>query len=106
MIPEGWTIKSLGDLADTYSGGTPSRRNPIYYDGEIPWIKSGEINQRFIKDVEERISDAALRKSSAKIVKPGTILVAMYGATAGVIGISEISAAINQAILAIARRKK
>jgi type I restriction enzyme, S subunit len=96
-----YAIKSLGEITKTFSGGTPSRSNIEYYSGNIPWIKSGELNTKNIWTTEERITQQALKNSSAKIVSPNTILVAMYGATAGVIGISRITAAINQAILAV-----
>ena len=96
-----WIRKSLGEIAKTFSGGTPSRNNPEYYGGTIPWIKSGELNNTNIWFTEEKITKEALDNSSAKLVSPDTILIAMYGATAGVIGISKISAAINQAILAV-----
>jgi type I restriction enzyme S subunit len=96
-----WRLEKLENIAKTYSGGTPSRSNPKYFEGNIPWIKSGEVNREIIKDTEESISQEALLESSAKLISAGTILVAMYGATAGKIAISEIDAAINQAILAI-----
>lgn len=96
-----YAIKSLGEITKTFSGGTPSRSNLEYYSGNIPWIKSGELNTKSIWFTEEKITQQALKNSSAKLVLPNTILVAMYGATAGVIGISRITAAINQAILAV-----
>jgi type I restriction enzyme, S subunit len=96
-----YAIKSLGEITKTFSGGTPSRSNLEYYSGNIPWIKSGELNTKNIWVTEEQITQQALKISSAKLVLPNTILVAMYGATAGVIGISRITAAINQAILAV-----
>lgn len=95
----------LGSIAKTFSGGTPSRAKPHYFGGTIPWIKSGEVNQRYINSVSEFITDEGLKNSSAKIVQPGTILVAMYGATAGVIAVSRIEGAINQAILAVNARE-
>lgn len=96
-----WKTVRLGDLCSTYSGGTPSRSNPEYYNGNIKWIKSGELNNPFIYDTEESITQEGLENSSAKIVEPDTLLIAMYGATAGVIAFSKIRAAINQAILAL-----
>lgn len=94
-------IKRLEHLSTSFSGGTPSRSNLEYFGGDIPWIKSGEINQEFIFVTEESITKAGLENSSARIVESGSILVAMYGATAGKIAINHIDAAINQAILAI-----
>lgn len=101
MNPNGWSRKHLHEIASTFSGGTPSRRRPEYFNGTIPWIKSGEVNQRFIHHVEEFITQSALDDSSAKVVPPNSILVAMYGATAGKVGMSQFAAAINQAILAV-----
>ena len=96
-----YSMVKLSEIAATFSGGTPSRTNLEYYNGDICWIKSGELNLKNIWSTEEKITEEALKNSSAKVVSPNTILIAMYGATAGVIGISRISAAINQAILAI-----
>lgn len=98
---EKWRTERLENIAKTYSGGTPSRSNPEYFQGDIPWIKSGEINKEVIDSTEENISQKALLESSARMVGAGTVLIAMYGATAGKVAISRIDAAINQAILAI-----
>lgn len=97
-----WKKTTLEMVAETYSGGTPSRDTPCYYGGDIPWIKSGEVNNRYITDTEETITQAGLSSSSAKMIKKGDVLVALYGATAGVVGMSKIDAAINQAILCVA----
>lgn len=96
-----WNWEELGALCDTFSGGTPSRNDPAYYSGTIPWIKSGELNSREIFEADEYISEAGLSNSSAKLVPPDTVLIAMYGATAGVVATSKIEAAINQAVLAV-----
>ncbi|GIW60985.1 MAG: restriction endonuclease [Patescibacteria group bacterium] len=97
------TIK-IGELAETASGGTPLTTKLEYYDnGTIPWITSGEVNQGEIFDSEKKITELALKESSAKIVPQNSVLIAMYGATAGKVGILRIpgGAAINQAICAI-----
>jgi type I restriction enzyme, S subunit len=99
--PKDWTHAKLGEVIKTFSGGTPKKGNPEFYKGSIPWIRSGDLNQNRVKSVEKRISKIGLKKSSAKMVKPGTLLLAIYGATAGVVAISEIEASINQAVLAI-----
>jgi type I restriction enzyme, S subunit len=92
----------LLDFCTTFSGGTPSRQKREYYEnGTIPWIKSGELNAKKIIHTEEFITEDGLENSSAKMVYPETILLALYGATAGVVAMSKIKAAINQAILAI-----
>lgn len=96
-----WEEMKLGKYCTMYSGGTPSRAVKEYYGGNIPWIKSGELNQGLIVDVEESITELALKNSSAKMVESGTLLLALYGATAGVVAITDVKGAINQAILAI-----
>lgn len=101
IIPEDWEVKRLGDVCKMYSGGTPKTSNKNYYNGNIPWITSGDLNQGKIKSVSGKISKDGLRNSSAKMIKKGDLLLALYGATAGVSAISEIDAAINQAVLAI-----
>lgn len=103
-IPVDWTVTTIGNLCTTFSGGTPSRSNPAYFSGSVPWIKSGELNQGDIHQTEENISELALADSSAQVVEPGTNLIALYGATAGVAGRSQIRAAINQAVLAVLPR--
>lgn len=104
-IPEDWEVKRLGELAEVYSGGTPSTAISEYYGGEILWINSGDLNKTKIFSVEGRITELGLRNSSAKIIQPETLLIALYGATAGVVAISKIEAAINQAVLAIIPRR-
>lgn len=96
-----WKRCKLGEVCDTYSGGTPNRAHPEYFGGNIPWIKSGELNKENIYSTEETITELGLENSSAKYIKKGTLLIAMYGATAGVVAISQIDATINQAILAL-----
>lgn len=101
MIPEGWEVKCLGKISKTFAGGTPDRGIEAYYKGHIPWVKSGEVNQTKIYDTEEKITDEAIKNSSAKLIKKNTILVAMYGATAGQIAHLKIDACSNQAVLAV-----
>lgn len=95
---DAWEQRKLGEVTDSYSGGTPSVGNKLYYDGDIPFIRSGEINA---ESTELFITDEGLQNSSAKLVEKGDILYALYGATSGEVGISHINGAINQAILAI-----
>jgi len=97
----GVKVFRIKDIAKTTSGGTPSRNIPEYFEGDIPWLKSGELNDDFIFDAEENITEEALKNSSAKIFPKGTLLVALYGATVGKTGILGINAATNQAICAI-----
>lgn len=91
----------ISDIATSYAGGTPKRTVAGYYNGTIPWVKSGEINSVNIFSSEEKITDEGLRNSSAKLVEPGAILVAMYGATAGKVGRLHIEATTNQAVLSV-----
>jgi type I restriction enzyme S subunit len=96
-----WKQVKLGDICSTFSGGTPNRSHSEYYGGDIPWIKSGELNHGDIYDTEETLTDLGLNNSSAKLAPKGTLLIAMYGATAGILAFTHIDAAINQAILAL-----
>ncbi|WP_308874545.1 restriction endonuclease subunit S [Thiothrix subterranea] len=91
-------LVSIGEFCLTGSGGTPSRKIPEYFDGNIPWVKSGDLRENIVTHVTEFISDEAVKKSSAKIVKEGAILLAMYGATVGRMAILGIEAATNQAV--------
>lgn len=95
---DAWEQRKLGEVVKSYSGGTPTASNKEYYGGDIPFIRSAEINS---DTTELYITQRGLDNSSAKIVEKGTILYAMYGATSGEVGISKIKGAINQAILAI-----
>ena len=93
-----WDVVELGKISDVYSGGTPNVGIPDYYNGSIPFIRSGEIKESHTKLF---ISQNGLVNSSAKMVAKGDILYALYGATSGEVAISQIDGAINQAILAI-----
>ena len=93
-----WEEKKLGEISTTFSGGTPKSTNKKFYQGTIPFIKSGEISQ---KHTEQFINELALKESSAKLVKKGDLLYALYGATSGQVAISQIDGAINQAVLCI-----
>lgn len=93
-----WKVVRLGDIATCFSGGTPSATNKEYYGGDIPFIRSGELN---CSKTALFLTRAGLDNSSAKIVEKGTILYALYGATSGEVGLAGVNGAINQAILAI-----
>lgn len=101
QLPKGWVWTRLKDICETTSGGTPSRKIKSFFDGSIPWLKSGELDNKIINSAEESITKEGLMKSSAKLIPKGTLLIALYGATAGKLGILEIDAAINQAICAV-----
>lgn len=91
----------LQDVAETSCGGTPNRGNKKFYGGTIPWIKSGELPDGEIIEVQEKITQEAIKNSSAKIINCSTLLIAMYGATVGKLGIPTFPAATNQAVCAI-----
>lgn len=93
-----WEQRKLGQISDSYSGGTPTAGKKEYYDGDIPFIRSGEIGS---DKTELFITEEGLNSSSAKMVTEGDILYALYGATSGEVSISKLKGAINQAILAI-----
>jgi type I restriction enzyme, S subunit len=96
-----WKYHRLRDICRTTSGGTPSRKNPDYFRGPIPWVKSGELPDGLVSEIEESISEEATKDSSAKLFPAGTLLIALYGATVGKLGILTRPAATNQAVCAI-----
>jgi type I restriction enzyme S subunit len=98
LIPEDWEVKKFKEIAKFYSGGTPSTSIREYYEGTIPFIKSGEI---YGEITEQFLNDIALKNSSAKMVFKGDILYALYGANSGEVAISKIEGAINQAVLCV-----
>ena len=100
-IPEDWEVKIIKNCCETFSGGTPSTAIQEYYGGNIKWITSSDLNKGYIWNVEKTITEKGLNNSSAKKVSKNTLLLALYGATAGVVGITKIDATINQAVLAI-----
>ncbi len=93
-----WLPKSIGDSCQTFSGGTPSSTNKVYYGGEIPFIRSAEIKKY---ETELYLTKKGLENSAAKMVKKGDVLVALYGANSGEVSLSKIDGAINQAILCL-----
>lgn len=106
-IESKWSIVKISQIADTSSGGTPKSDNPAYYNGgTIPWINSGEVKNGLITETQNYISHLGLENSSAKIFPKNTVLVAMYGATAGQVGILGIEATTNQAVCGILPSEK
>ena len=93
-----WQVATLGQVAKWSSGGTPQSGNPNYYGGQIPWCVIGDLTESLVTETAKTITDEGLAASSAKIVNPGTVLLAMYGASIGRTGISGIPMATNQAI--------
>jgi type I restriction enzyme S subunit len=101
-MKNGWQWKPLGELCKTGSGGTPLKDRKEYYDGgTIPWLMSGEVGQGEVWGATRFITQKGLDNSAAKIFPKDTVLVAMYGATAGQVGILRFEAATNQAICGI-----
>ncbi len=100
-LPEGWSAALMSSIAETASGGTPSRSKPFYYGGSIPWVKSGELRDGIVKCTEETITEEGLANSSAKIFPGGTLCIALYGATVGKLGELGIDAATNQAVCGV-----
>jgi len=104
-IPEGWEKESIKKYYDTSSGGTPSRRFPEYFSGEINWVKTQELGEKFIFDTEEKVTQEAINKSSAKIFPVDTLLITIYGVNIGETGILAKPAATNQACVAFFPKK-
>jgi type I restriction enzyme S subunit len=90
----------LENIGHWQSGATPNRQNPAYYNGNIPWLKTGDLNDTFIDNIPETITDLALQECSVKLNPSGSILIAMYGATIGKLGILTFPATTNQACCA------
>lgn len=99
-LPATWSVCRLNDIGTWGSGATPKRGVSEYYGGGIPWFKSGELAKDFINSSEETITEKALKESSVKLNSPGSVLIAMYGATIGKASILEVEATTNQAICA------
>lgn len=100
------SLVRLGDRVDTQSGGTPNTKKSEYYDdGSIPWLSSGEINQGYISSTEKYITEEGLANSAAKWVPKNSVVIAMYGATAGKVGFITIPLTTNQAVCALLPNK-
>ena len=93
-----WEQRKLGEISDSYSGGTPTAGKSEYYGGDIPFIRSAEVNS---DSTELFLTDEGLKNSSAKMVNKGDILYALYGATSGETGLARLDGPINQAMLDI-----
>ena len=99
-VPQNWSWTTLGKIGKWQSGSTPSRLNKDYYNGNIPWLKTGDLNDGYITHIPEYITEKALNETSVKLNPAGSVLIAMYGATIGKIGILTYSATTNQACCA------
>lgn len=105
LIPSDWMVEPLANIANTASGGTPSRSNEAFYKGSIKWFTTTELKDCNLYDSVEHISKQAVECSSAKIFPKNTLLMAMYGATIGKLGLLKCDAATNQACCAIFPKK-
>ncbi len=103
MVPKEWKIKTIGDIATVSSGGTPNRKEQAYWNGDIPWVTTAEVQFKTILDSAEKITKEGLTNSSAKLFPINTILMAMYGQgkTRGQVAKLGIEASTNQACAAI-----
>ena len=102
VINVGYEMKKIGDVFNTTSGGTPlSSKREYYENGTIPWINSGEVSKKKINFADHFITESGLNNSNAKLFSPGTVLLAMYGATAGKVALLNIEASTNQALCAL-----
>ena len=99
-VPEGWCWTTLGEIGNWQAGATPSRMRKDYYGGNIPWLKTGDLTDGYIYEIPETITDKALEETSVKLNPTGSVLIAMYGATIGKIGILTFPATTNQACCA------
>lgn len=102
-IPADWRVARLGEVSEVKTGGTPKRSEPTYWDGHIPWMSSGEVNQRCLTHTAEQITQAGFDNSSAKLFPSGTVMVAMngQGTTRGKVCLLGIDASCNQSLAAI-----
>ena len=101
FCPDGVEWKKLGEVANCFSGGTPKTGNSNFYDGEIPWLRSGEINFNVITKSERNITKEGLEKSSAKMIRKNSVVLAMTGATVGKSAVIEFDTSSNQSVAAI-----
>jgi type I restriction enzyme S subunit len=100
-IPKGWEVGRLGDRAVTLLGGTPSRKEPAYWGGDVPWINSGKANEFRIIEPSEFISQAGLESSATKLLPERTTVIAITGATLGQVSLAEIATCANQSIVGV-----
>ena len=105
-LPEGWSRGVIADLFDTSSGGTPSRKNDGFFGGSINWLKTQELQNCFIFETDEKITEDGLKHSSAKMFPENTVIVAMYGATIGQLAILAHPSSTNQACCALLPKRE
>lgn len=94
----GWETKTLGELGEWKSGGTPSRSKPHYFKGNIPWLSSGELNNIYVSESKEYITEKAIKESSAKIIPINSLLLGMYDTAGLKSSINKVICSCNQAV--------
>lgn len=94
---KGWEVKKVEDIGSCCSGGTPSRSHPEYFEGDIIWYSAGELNDLYLGESIEKITESALNNSSAKLCKAGSLFVGMYDTAAFKMGIATVDSCSNQA---------
>ncbi len=104
-IPSNWSLRKIVDLSDTYLGGTPSRKNVAFWNGDISWINSGKVNDFRIASPTEYITELGLKKSATKLLPKGTTVLAITGATLGQFSRLEIESCANQSVVGIVATK-
>lgn len=101
MIPEGWEVGTLGEFCKCLLGGTPSRSKEEYWNGDVNWINSGEINKFRILEASEKITELGLAKSATKLLPKKTTVLAITGATLGQVSLLEIDTCANQSVIGV-----
>ena len=105
-MPDGWAWTRLGNIGEWKSGATPNRKCLEYYNGDIPWVKTGDLKSEYLYEVEDFITEEGLNNSSAKMYESDTVLIAMYGATIGATSILNFPACTNQACAAFKKSEE
>ena len=101
MIPKGWRVESLGNVCKCLLGGTPSRNKEDYWNGDIAWINSGEVNEFRITKPSEYITEEGLKNSATKLLPRKTTVLAITGATLGQVSLLEIDTCANQSVIGV-----
>ncbi|EJT6159070.1 restriction endonuclease subunit S [Clostridium perfringens] len=104
-IPNGWKVGKAQYYFNVYSGGTPSTNKSSYWDGNIPWINSGEVQNGIVKNISKYITESGLKESSTKLIPKNTTLLAMTGSTCGKVGYLTFDSAANQSVMAFTEPK-
>ena len=99
-IPNDWKVAKAQYYFNVYAGGTPSTNEPAYWDGDIPWINSGEVQNCIVKKISRYITERGLEESSTKLIPKNTTLLAMTGATCGKVGYLTFDSTANQSVMA------